>query len=448
MEDLHSLNIEAIREVDGRSMGRIHKQIYYKKNKTGIFLGTMAAIVICSGLVPAFAQKTTEQKLKESKQSVQELKEQTSEAKEQLDAAKQKESAISDRLDKLNDQLTDVQQSLEDLDTRITQKNDQIAATEQELDEMEQKRRERYEAMKVRIRFMYENSDSSLLNSLLGAGSMSEFLNRVEYFSQVVDYDRNQLEEYQQLLTALNEKQTNYETQKEELLALREQQNAEQEKLTTLVADARTDLKAAGAAASDASDALGDLNEQLSAEQKNQDILTAQLEYEKKLEEQKAAEDRARMEEIKRQEEELRQKREEEKRRQEQAESGETAGEPSADDTSEPASAEDLELMACIIQCEAEGEPYAGKLAVGSVVMNRVASSSFPNTVMGVIYQSGQFSPVASGRMAARLAAGANSECRQAAQEVLNGNITVPYLYFRRDNGTIDGYVLGHHVFY
>ena len=448
MEDLHSLNIEAIREVDGRSMGRIHKQIYHKKNKTGIFLGTMAAIVICSGLVPAFAQKTTEQKLKESKQSVQELKEQTSEAKEQLDAAKQKESAISDRLDKLNDQLTDVQQSLEDLDTRITQKNDQIAATEQELDEMEQKRRERYEAMKVRIRFMYENSDSSLLNSLLGAGSMSEFLNRVEYFSQVVDYDRNQLEEYQQLLTALNEKQTNYETQKEELLALREQQNAEQEKLTTLVADARTDLKAAGAAASDASDALGDLNEQLSAEQKNQDILTAQLEYEKKLEEQKAAEDRARMEEIKRQEEELRQKREEEKRRQEQAESGETAGEPSADDTSEPASAEDLELMACIIQCEAEGEPYAGKLAVGSVVMNRVASSSFPNTVMGVIYQSGQFSPVASGRMAARLAAGANSECRQAAQEVLNGNITVPYLYFRRDNGTIDGYVLGHHVFY
>ena len=455
MEDLHSLNIGAIREVDGRSMRRIHKQIYHKKNKTGIFLGIMAAIVICSGLVPAFAQKTTEQKLKESKQTVQELKEQTSEAKEQLDAAKQKERAISDRLDKLNDQLTDVQQSLEDLDTRITQKNDQIAATEQELDEMEQKRRERYEAMKVRIRFMYENSDSSLLNSLLGAGSMSEFLNRVEYFSQVVDYDRNQLEEYQQLLTGLNEKQANYEAQKAELLALQEQQNAEQEKLTTLVADARTDLKAAGAAASDASDALGDLNEQLSAEQKNQDILTAQLEYEKKLEEQKAAEDRARMEEIKRQEEELRQKREEEqrrreeeKRRQEQAESGETPGEPSTDNTSEPASAEDLELMACIIQCEAEGEPYAGKLAVGSVVMNRVASSSFPNTVMGVIYQSGQFSPVASGRMAARLAAGANSECRQAAQEVLNGNITVPYLYFRRDNGTINGYVLGHHVFY
>ncbi len=430
-------------------------QIHNKRRIT-ILVGAVALIIACSGLVPAFAQKTTEQKLEDSKEAVRELQEQSDAAKAQLDEAKKNETAISRRLDELNDQLEEVRQSLEDLDARITRKNDQIAATEQELKEMEQKRVERYEAMKVRIRFMYENSDSSLLDSLLGAGSMSELLNRVEYFSQVVEYDRNQLEEYQTLLTDLNEKQSKYEGQKEELVALQEQQTAEQEKLTTLVADAREDLKAAGVAASEASDALGDLNEQLTAEKQNQDILAAQLAYEEKLEAQKAAEDRARMEEIRRQEEELRRKREEEqkrreeeeKRRQEQAENGEEPDEPTEDDTSQPASTEDLELLACIIQCEAEGEPYVGKLAVGSVVMNRVESSSFPNTIMGVIYQSGQFSPVASGRMAARLAAGANSECRQAAQEVLNGNITVPYLYFRRDNGTIDGYVIGHHVFY
>lgn len=63
----------------------------------------------------------------------------------------------------------------------------------------------------------------------------------------------------------------------------------------------------------------------------------------------------------------------------------------------------DLYLLGAIIQCEADGEPYEGKLAVGSVVMNRVRSSYFPNTVSGVIYQSGQFSPVASGRYALRL---------------------------------------------
>ncbi len=439
-----------------RKRDRVHNHNKIYNKKLTILAGAIALSIAGTGLVPAFAQKTTEQKLEDSKEAVQKLQKQTDAAKKQLDRAKKKESAVSDRLDELNDQLQEVQQGLEDLDTRITQKNDQIAETKQELEDMELKREERYEAMKARIRFMYENSDSTLLNALIGAGSMSEFLNRVEYFSQVVEYDRNQLEEYQELLTGLNEKQSAYETQKEELLALQDEQTTEQEKLTTLVADARTDLKSAGLATSEASDELGDLKEQLTTEKANKDILAAQLAYEEKLEAQKAAEDRARLEEIRRQEEELQKQREEElrrqeeeQRRQEQAASGGASDDTTTDsDTSQTASAEDLELMACIIQCEAEGEPYAGKLAVGSVVMNRVASSSFPNTIMGVIYQSGQFSPVASGRMAARLAAGANSECRQAAQEVLNGNITVPYLYFRRDNGTIDGYVLGHHVFY
>ena len=216
-----------------------------------------------------------------------------------------------------------------------------------------------------------------------------------------------------------------------------------------LVRDTRDDLKVAGAATENAKNALSDVDGQLQA----------QLAYEEMLEAQKAAEDRARMEEIRRQEEALKQQRaeeerrraEEEERRRQEAEqnAGETDDGSEEEDVSvTPASAEDLELLACIIQCEAEGEPYEGKLAVGSVVLNRVASNSFPNTIMGVIYQSGQFSPVASGRMAARLAAGANSECRRAAQEVMNGNITVPYLYFRKDNGTIDGYVIAHHVFY
>ena len=77
----------------------------------------------------------------------------------------------------------------------------------------------------------------------------------------------------------------------------------------------------------------------------------------------------------------------------------------------------DRELLARLIQCEAGGESYDGKLAVGSVVINRVKSSYFPNSVSGVIYQSGQFSPVASGRLAYRLEAGVDGSCLQAAQD-------------------------------
>ena len=110
--------------------------------------------------------------------------------------------------------------------------------------------------------------------------------------------------------------------------------------------------------------------------------------------------------------------------------------------------ASDVSLLAALIQCEAGGESYEGKLAVGSVVINRVNSSHFPNTVAGVIYQGGQFSPVASGRFASVLAQGANSSCTSAAQEVLGGNITTSCLYFRRNDGSIPGIVIGNHVFY
>lgn len=421
---------------------RIHKSAL-------LFL--MTGVLVFSCILPALAEKTTEQKLAETNDAIEQLQKKSKEAKEKLDAAKREQSAIGEKLDKLNSQLEEVQQTLADVEVRITKKNEQVALTGKELADMEKLRIRRYEEMKVRIRFMYENSDSSMLALFLGAHSMSELLNRVEYFSQIVAYDRDQLTEYQNLLTGLEEKKQLYEGQKEELVALRQEQQEQMDQLTALVADAREDLKDATADTKDAQDALDGLDEKLKTQEDYQSVLEAQLAYEEQLEAQKAAEDKARMEEIKRQEEELKRKREEEERKRQEAENNgdgtdDGSGEDHTDET--PASAEDLELLACIIQCEAEGEPYAGKLAVGSVVMNRVASSSFPNTIMGVIYQPGQFSPVASGRMATRVAAGANSECRQAAQEVLNGNITVPYLYFRRDNGTIDGYVIGHHVFY
>lgn len=423
----------------------------------GVLLCLLTGVLMLSGMLPVLAEKTTEQKLSETSEAIQKLQEKSKKAKEKLDEAKKEQSEIGQKLDELNGQLEEVQLALEGVEARIAKKSDQIAATKGELTSMEEKRTQRYEAMKVRIRFMYEHSDSSVMELFLGAGSMSDLLNRVEYFSQVVAYDRDQLTEYQTLLTGLEKKRQMYEGQKKELASLRQEQQKQLDKLSVLVADTREDLKEAGTAAESAKAALSDVDGQLQA----------QLDYEEVLEAQKAAEDQARLEEINRQEEELKRQREEERRRVEEARrqaqeeerrrkeaqtSSDTDG--TSDDTEEkeptqvPASTEDLELLACIIQCEAGSEPYEGKLAVGSVVMNRVASSSFPNTVMGVIYQSGQFSPVASGRMAAQLAAGANSECRRAAQEVLDGNITVPYLYFRRDNGTIDGYVIAHHVFY
>ena len=77
----------------------------------------------------------------------------------------------------------------------------------------------------------------------------------------------------------------------------------------------------------------------------------------------------------------------------------------------------DVNLLARLIYGEARGEPYTGQVAVGAVVMNRVRSSSFPNTISGVIYQSGAFDVVRDGQINLT----PNSTARKAAQDALNG---------------------------
>ena len=106
----------------------------------------------------------------------------------------------------------------------------------------------------------------------------------------------------------------------------------------------------------------------------------------------------------------------------------------------------DLDLLAAIIWCEAGNQPYDGMVAVGQVVMNRVHSSSFPNTVAEVLNQPGQFTPASSGVLQSALAAGINASCYSAAQDALNGAAPVAGypLYFNTHSGSVK---LGAHYF-
>ena len=76
-----------------------------------------------------------------------------------------------------------------------------------------------------------------------------------------------------------------------------------------------------------------------------------------------------------------------------------------------------LYLLSCCVYGEARGESYTGKVAIAAVVLNRVKSSSFPNTISGVIYQTGAFTCVSDGQ----INMGTNDECTRAAQDALNG---------------------------
>lgn len=124
----------------------------------------------------------------------------------------------------------------------------------------------------------------------------------------------------------------------------------------------------------------------------------------------------------------------------------------------------ELRLLSAIIYCEAGSESYKGKAAVGIVIMNRVKSSLFPDTIKGVVYQSYQFSPVRNGSLdraldqydKGRFTSEDEKECIQAAKEVLNGKTTITldgkekdfskYLFF---SGRLKGHTLtlGNHQF-
>ena len=79
----------------------------------------------------------------------------------------------------------------------------------------------------------------------------------------------------------------------------------------------------------------------------------------------------------------------------------------------------DIQLMARAINGEARGEPYEGQVAVGAVILNRVKSSQFPNTIAGVIYQSGAFTAVADGQINVPIEEG--SSVYKAAKDAMNG---------------------------
>lgn len=112
------------------------------------------------------------------------------------------------------------------------------------------------------------------------------------------------------------------------------------------------------------------------------------------------------------------------------------------------AEASDVELLAALIHCEAGNQPHEGKVAVGAVVMNRVRSGAYPNTIYSVIYASGQFTPAGSGAVDKRIANGVDADCIAAAQEALSGYSPVGDATHFRPTGKHDGIIIAGHVFW
>lgn len=299
---------------------------------------------------------------------------------------------------KIESDLKTLEKELDATLSQIQKKSKELKKIREELAIAKGKEEAQYESMMLRIKYMYENGSSNLLDVLLASNGLVEFISNAEYISQISKSDRKMLSDYTALCDEIAAKEKKLQKDQEYLQDLQDDLKEKEKSLTKDLASCKAKLEKA---------------------------------------------------------------REEAKKAQEQAQkpvkpikpssggSSSSSGSSSSGNTNINYEASDVELLAALLECEAGTTNYEGLLAVGSVVVNRMKHYKYPNTLRGVIYQTGQFPPATNGKVDRVLARGVKPLCVQAAQDALNGKNNVgDCLSFRAASSGRDGVIIGSNVFF
>lgn len=415
-----------------------------KKVRNGLLKSVVAMCIAFILAVPAEAssKSNVSNQIKDINEQKKNTEANMNDAKNKVNNLESAKNKLEVYLDGLNQQLMELSDQLEALGNQITTKEEEIATTQEELDKAKNKEATQYEDMKKRLKFMYENGETGYLELFLQADSLSDALNKAEYVMRIYDYDRDMFTRYKQTKEEIAQKETLLVKEQEELYHLQDEVEVKQQQVGEVVASTSTKISSYSSEISSTEKKAKEYEAKLT-EQNNTLENLKKIQAEQKAAAEKAAKEKAAKEKAA--------KEKAEKEASQKSQNTDSTTNNATDGSSGSAissSAGDVAMLAALIQCEAGGESTEGKLAVGSVVMNRVRSGGYPNTIIGVIYQSGQFTPVASGRFALVLAQGASSSCVSAAQQVINGYSSGSWLQFRSVNSMIDGTVIGNHVFF
>lgn len=208
-----------------------------KKNVRLILIVLLAALTA----VPVYgASKKDVDAAKGKISSLEEEKKKTEQAIRDLEGLKSDTEAYVKKLDA---NLSALNGELEALAAQITDKEAVIEQTKVKLEEAKTVEARQYEAMKKRIKYMYEKGDSSYLDLLLQSRSMSELLNRSEYITQISLYDRKMLDKYVEVKEGIAADEAVLEAEHKELLGLQEQTQAKQDSVEKLVNEKSAELK-------------------------------------------------------------------------------------------------------------------------------------------------------------------------------------------------------------
>lgn len=392
---------------------------------------------------------------RETQSEIDRLKEEKSKAEAEKKAAEREKGSISSQksamesyLKELEKQAGSLSEQIRVLEKEIAEKEAAVQIKEEEVQAAEEVVSRQYEDMKKRIQYMYENGQGNVLNYMASAltGDLADALNQAEYAITINRYDREMLADYK-------EAKADLEQQKEELLGEQEALALMKEETEKKKQQVASQQNAAGSKISQFDELLDQVSGEVSS---MEELIAEKTKILNQL--------------IKKAEEEERQARIAAAQQAAASMGGGsiTAGDSQISHHAVGLSDYELMLLATMIYCEAGNQGWEGQTAVGYVIMNRVRSSLYPNSLEAVLRQSKQFEPAGSGRVDLVLKAEQDPDipnivtesCWNAAKAVINGTSNVgDSLFFRTwapvpslienlKSGGVPYWIIKDHIFY
>lgn len=316
-----------------------------------------------------------------------------------------KTSGLESELSDLNKELKALEKELNNMLTQIKKTSENLENTREELALAMGEEDAQYDLMMLRIKYMYENGNTGLLEILFSSDSLAEFITRADMISAITEYDRKMLEELQEIRDEVAKKEQQLQEYQTYLSSLQKDLDKKEKELKDKISRTSADLSSYTAKLKKAKQDAE--NAQNSASNPVKPIAPS------------------------------------------------TATKPSGsynghyNGSTIVYDESDVILLAALLECEAGTSNYEALLAVGSVVVNRMKHPRHSNYLYEVIYARGQFPPATSGKVARYVARGTKPLCEQAARDALNGKNNIGgCLSFRSVTSGRDGIVVGGNVFF
>ena len=418
----------------------------------------MCCIVFAGIFSDAFLQvfavsEETQNAIDQAEDEKEQLENELQQKEENKGSLENQKEGEEEKLKNLKAQYQSISSDLSALDKKKTEKEAEIKEKTEELDTAIAEQEKQYDDMKKRIQYMYEQPQESLFSLLLKDYSFADALNRVDEVAKIQEYDRDQLQEMEENSKKIQEQKEELEAAKKELENLISEAKKKQAQVSALQKKTSESINSYLDQIAQAEEEIGNTEEALKAKADALKKLYAQAQAEEAAERRRQAEEAA-------------------KKLQEALANGTIKPEDSGivyGDLS--LSQAEMDMLTAMIYCEARGESYEGQLAVGYVIMNRVRSNKFPNSLEAVLRQNRQFEPAGSGRFDIVLTAywgkipGVIGEsewksCQQAAMVCVNSDSNVGESLFFRTHAPVPQlvenlaaaevpyWIIGNHIFY